>query len=244
MDTRALTRDLTALEKDQLPFATSLAINRTALDIQRAVRTSMLSSFTIAPDRKRFMDMMVRFDRKNYATKTNLEARIGVNDTESPAAGEGRDRSFILGRHETGGVRRAPDPLRPFAIPTRALRAGAFDVPPRSLYPSSLRLVERRTPSGTLPAKSRVTKRGKIMIQGKRGTFVMDAGTGVGNPKVRGVWQRTGPGKRDIRMLWMYRDRISLRPRLRFYETGQRVIDTQFARIFERAMDEAVRTAR
>jgi hypothetical protein len=233
-------RQITALERDQLPFATSLAMNRLVEKMQAGVRDSLSRDFTIAPKVLPFMKLLVRFDRANHATKTKLEARFGVNDTEGLSTQ--KDRSFILGRHEIGGVRTA-SPDRPFAIPTGAIRGGDYDVAPRSMYPSSLGFVERRTASGVQPIRGRVTRKGTIQIQGKHRTFIIDARE-TSDPRAWGIYQRTGPGKRDIEMIWAFRTTITLPPRLHFYEVASAIQVKEWPGTFEEAMDYAVRTAR
>lgn len=245
LDTSGFQAQITRLEKDQLPFGTSLAINRTTLKAQAAVRASLPLHFTINPDRLTFMEMMVRFDRSQWATKTQLEARFGVNDREAVAGsttrGLGRDRSFILGRHESGGVRNAPTG-QPFAIPTKNIRTGAFDLPPRNLYPTALGIFNANF---TIAPKK--VSRVKRLMGGKRSYFVLKP---PGNPKAWGIYERvTSAGKgadrmTGVRLIWAFRTSITLPPRLHFYETAQQVFDEQWATIFEQAMDEAVRTAR
>jgi hypothetical protein len=113
----------------------------------------------------------------------------------------------------------------------------------RSLYPSSLRLFERRTPSGMLPAKSRTTKRGKVQVQGKRRTFIIDA-RATADPRAWGVFQRVGPGDRDIRMLWAFRTKIQLPPRLHFYETFDRTLNARMLEVLGESLAKALATAR
>ena len=240
LDTAPLTRQLTALEKDQLPFATSKAINGLVVKAQTAVRASLRQHFTIAPKVEPFMERLVRFNREDYATKTKLDAKFGVNDAEGLSTQ--KDRSFILGRHETGGLRTA-SPDHPFAIPTGAIRGGDYDVAPRSMYPSSLGFVERRTASGVQPIRGRVTRKGTVQIQGKRRTFIIDARQ-TSDPRAWGIYQRTGPGKHDLEMIWAFRTKIMLPPRLHFYDTAEAVTSKEWKATFEEAMDYAVRTAR
>lgn len=241
IDTDAALADLNWRQREQLPFAMALSANNVSKEAQAAVRTSLGLHFTIAPDRRAFLERTIRFERKNYATKTNLAAKMGINASEAGLSS--KDRSYVLGRHEVGGSREASDPMHPFFLPSQDLRAGAFDVPPRSLYPRSLGIYERRTASGIQPGRSRVTSRGKVQRIGKRRTFVIDA-RATSDPRAWGIWQRFGPGKDDIRLLWAFRTHITLKPRLHFYETVQRTIDERWASVFDAALARAVRTAR
>lgn len=233
--------DLTALQKVQLPFAESLAINQVTRMGQKAVQESLRSNFTIAPDRLKFLQRTIRFDRANWATKDKLYAKMGINEGESGRSD--KDRPDILGRHETGGTRTASNPLHPFFLPTKELRQGAYDVPPRSMYPTSLRIFERRTASGVLPIKSRRTKHGGVQIIGKRRTFVIDARS-THDPRSWGIYQRFGPRREDIRLIWAYRTSITLPPRLHLYETVQLTVNDNIQDVFYAALERAVRTAR
>ena len=232
---------LTEFQKLQLSFASSLAINTVARMGQKAVQESLRSNFTIAPNRLRFLQRTIRFGREDRATKDKLWARVGINEGES--GDSEKDRSYILGRHESGGTRTADNPLHPFFLPTKALRQGAYDVAPRNMYPTSLRIFERRTASGVLPIRSRQTKRGGVQIIGKRRTFVIDA-RATHDPRSWGIYQRFGPGPHDIRMIWAYRTKITLRPRLHLYETVQATVDANIEDVFYSALERALKTAR
>jgi hypothetical protein len=112
---------------------------------------------------------------------------------------------------------------------------------PQSLLPKNLRLFERRGVSGNLPIKSRLTSRGKVQIQGKRRTFIIDDRDGSGT---WGIFQRTGRGKHAIRRLFFLTREIDLPPRLEFYEVVQDVVRRQMATRFDEALKRALGTAR
>lgn len=245
IDTTKLQRDLTVFYQHQMPFATSLALNRLAVAAQKEVRASLDQKFTIAPERQKFMERLVRFGKEDRATKERQHARLVIaqskgNDTSLTSA---KDRGLILGRHEDGGVRRA-DPDKPFFIPTDDLRTGDRQLIPRRMYPAALRLTERRDASGKmLPVLGRRTKSGGFMAQGKRSTFIIDART-TSDPRAWGIFERVGSHKRDIRMLWAFRTTIRLTPRLAFYATVDRVVAEKLEAIFDEALAFALRTAR
>ncbi|MGN6104068.1 MAG: hypothetical protein ACTHU0_03115 [Kofleriaceae bacterium] len=235
----------------------SKALNTLAKVGQQQVRSTLdPQHFTIAPSRRAFLERLVRINRGDWATKTKPWVTIGINQGET---GTGKDRSQILGRHEAGGERDATDPMKPFFIPTEELRTGARDLPPRSMYPTALRVMEgrgivsytvvngkRKGLHGTLRIQSRTTARGKVQIQGKRDTFVMGAlgPQDLRNPKAWGIWRRTGPGKRDIEPIWWFRRSIHLTPRLQFGKTVAAVVDAQWQGAMVAALDDAMRTAR
>lgn len=223
----------------QLPFAVSLAINRVGEAARNAVRDSLDPRFTIAPSKERFLKSLVA--REHMATKAELWTVVGIG--KEFGSGPTKDRAFLLARHEHGGQKVTHDPRYPFAIPTDELRGGDRALVQPSMYPKALRLLERRDVTGTLGARGRVTRRGKVQLQGKRRTFVIDA-RDTADPDAWGIFQRFGPGPRDIRMLWAFRRRIALPPRLRFQETVTATVNTQFSRVFAEAWERAVATAR
>lgn len=260
---RLTVTDLAKIRVDQLPFAESLAINTVAAGARDFMRGLVPKEFTIAPAREKFITSLIRFPRAQWATKTKLSATMGVHSSDGDVGvGSDKDRGFLLGRHEDGGTRTRTDPLRPFFIPTDELRGGDYDVPPRSMYPTALRIMEgrgivsytstvdkktgktkRKGVVGTLLIQSRTTSRGKVMIQGKQRTFLIGPMNDA-NPKDWGIYQRTGPGRRDVRLIWAFRTRINLPPRLHFYEQVAHYIDSHLAEEFTKAIDRAMATAR
>jgi hypothetical protein len=245
VDTKAVERLLRHdLPTSQIPYATALAINGTLKRAQAAVRTSLDRHFTIAPSRRAFLARTIRIARDGWATKKTLVGRMDVGMRDK--AYNARDRSFLLGRHEEGGTRTA-DPIEPFFIPTEHLRKGPYDVPPQRLYPRALRLYQRRDPATVLPGKSKLTKSGKVQRQGKRATFIIDNSTPgrlSANPNAHGIYERTGKGRRDIRLLWAFRRTIQLKPRLAMLATTRAIHAAHFDEEFAKAMDRALATAR
>jgi hypothetical protein len=242
IDLKALTAGLDDLQKRQIPFAVARGLNTLAKEGQVLVRQSLSSNFTINESKRAFLERTVRIGRDDWARKDRLAVRLGINPTDQAAAGLGKDRSQLLGRHEEGGQRTA-DPARPFFIPTNEIRPGAYDVVARSLYPSSLRVFDRRTADGVLGPKGRRTRKGGFQIQGKRRTFIID-GRSTNDPRLWGVFQRTGSGRRDIRMLWAFRTKIQIAPRLKFYETMERALNARMTEVLSASLAQAIATAR
>lgn len=110
---------------DQIPFATSLAINTTAKEFQREQREGLKDRFTI---RRRWVLTGIKINRGDFATKRKLVARIHVD----PA------RDFLT-KFEEGGIKR-PTGTR-LAIP-HAVRRTATGVVSRSFRPRALRFRE------------------------------------------------------------------------------------------------------
>lgn len=248
IDLTRMKAELKRARDDQIPFALSLAINTTAKGAIASIRTGLEEDFTIAPSRLPFMKRLIRFPRSQWATKRKPIATIGVHEKDSDFdVGSSSDRGFLLGRHEEGGERRRDDPFRPFFIPTDEIRGGDWDLPPRNLYPTALRIFDQRGVTGVLGADIKKAKRGfggqEYVIKGKRRTFVVD-GRQRNGAKAWGIFQRMGRGARNIRMIWAFRTSIHLPPRLRFYKKAASYIDTNFPRHFSEALERAMKTAK
>ena len=214
---------------DQMPFALSLAINRTAYNVRDAIRSGIQHRFTI---RRRWVVHGIQIPRGGRATKQKLEAIVELE----------RRRSF-LAKFEEGGVKRGSVSL-PIAIPTEHIRPTPQSLPPLALYPKNLRLLERRDVSGFLAARTTLTRGNVRQWKGLRRTFVIDPWEHRADRQLWGVWQRFGPRRNQIRLIWAYWREIRIPPILKFYETGRRTIDAVWDRNFTAAFDRAIRTAR
>lgn len=263
IDSTALLGDLAGIREEQLPYAESLAINNTAKGARNYMRALVPREFSIASSRETFIANLIRFPFAQWANKRKLSATLGVHSSDGDVGvGSDKDRGFLLGRHEDGGTRTRTDPLRPFFIPTDEIRGGDYDLPPRSLYPTALRIMEgrgivsyttlvnaktgktrRKAVFGNLAIRSRSTASGKVQIQGKQNTFLIGPMNST-NPKDWGIYQRTGPGRRDVRMIWAFRSSINLTPRLHFYETVGKYVEQHIGEELERAIDQALATAK
>lgn len=234
IDTDALAREMTDTERRQMPFALMLTLNRTAEEAQRVFRDELPGRFTLrTPQSRNFLQRMARIPRGGRATKSKPFVHLAIDG----------DRKNVLMKHEEGGRITGHEP-NPIYLPSRGIRPTKAVLPPRHLYPSSNRLVERRDPdASTLPVQERTTARGVPQIKGKRRMFVLDPKVHFG-VRVWGVYQRTGPDRDDIRLLWLFRRSITLQPRLQFASTINRVVAQRFDLNFAGFLDVAMRTAR
>jgi hypothetical protein len=208
----------------QLSFAVSVALNKTAKDVQQAERSSLETNFII---RKPWVTQGITIPKFSDKSELAPTVVIALDDT----------RGF-LAKFEDGGVKTALDPTRPIAVPSLAVRPTKQDLPLRSLYPTALGLVTRHGVTGLIAPRGKVSRRGVLQLQGKRRTFVLSEDMyGV---QVPGVYQRFGPGKHDFRLLWAYKRSIPIPALLHFAETGLKTVAevwaTNFATAFERAM--------
>lgn len=112
----------------QIPFATSRAINFTAIDAQTAIRTHIHEAFTIR--RKAFIDRSIKI--KPFANKHSLSATLSVD------APGGND---VLSMHEAGGTKTsASGPGHDIAIPnTGVVRKSVDKVIPKRSRPRNLK---------------------------------------------------------------------------------------------------------
>lgn len=215
----------------QLRYAVAMALNDTIKDVQAGIQQGLNERFTLR--RRSFVERGIKIERGDFATKDKLTARVHLDE----------DRVAFLRKFEDGGEKRAPDPDLPIAIPSENIRPAFPQLVPLGLYPKSLRLQPRRDVVGILGAKYKITAKGIKQLQGKRRTFVLDPSVHRG-VKTWGVYQRTGPGRNDVRLLWTYKTKIPIPAQLRFVETARRVALARWEPNLGRAIARALATAR
>lgn len=227
VDARATLNAFENMFRDQLPFATSLALNRTAKVVQEALRAHLSEAFMI---RRSWVLQGITIPKFSDKHDSPMMVRIELDPS----------RAF-LAKFEAGGVKRG-SPVMPIAIPSTALRPNFGYVPPLALYPKNLRLDTRRGITGRLGKHEHITARGVTQLKGKDRTFVLDQTMfGVA---VSGVYQRFGPGKHDVRLLWSYKEHIPIPARLHFVATALATVQDQWPQQYEAAFLQAVRTAK
>lgn len=203
---------------DQVPFATSSAINTTAKQFQKAQRAHQRRVFEVR--RPTFMDRAVKI--RPFASKRKLEAVVSIDPPGGAA------RSDIITKFEQDR-RKAPRSGSRLAIPTHDVPKTAAGIVRKPFRPASLELKEiGRTRSG-----------GKLS-RGKKRTFA------VREPGGRGfIAQRIGRrGSGKTRLLFVFEPEVPIRPELHFHRNAQRTVSTRFPSNFATAFDKAVRGAR
>jgi len=108
---------------DQVGFATSKAMNKTALQVQRAARSNLKKKFIIR--RPRFAEMSIKI--RKFAKKRDLESIIQVISPGSPDT---------FSKFQEGGIKRARESRR-IAIPVD-IQPNPSKVIPRSKRPQQL----------------------------------------------------------------------------------------------------------
>lgn len=213
----------------QLPFATATALNQTAKDAQVAIQQSIASQFVLRQPRWILQGVKI----EQFVKKSSAQFAITIRLDPSRQ---------LLAKFETGGSKEATDPARPVAIPSSAIRPAFSLQAPRGLYPSALGLTPyHQIASGFKTRALHTTARGLVVLRGKQRTFVLDASEGV---RVPGVYQRVGPGRHDIRLIWTYRGGIPIPQREFFFGPGERAIKERWSVNFSAAWDRALATAR
>jgi hypothetical protein len=234
----------------QMPFALSVAMNRTVEDANAAVRRRMQSTFVLR--RPGFDLPPQQLPSIARATKSRLHAEVRLAYADVTPGSVGDRREVIFRKHEEGLIKRADDPSFPIAIPTTAIRPSFPALVPLQFYPKNLRLAPRQQPDNTtLPA----LRRGKVVtlagakisnrarkqqgLTGTLGTFTIS--NEDGRPKF--IAQRTGSGRRELRIIWLLKQQIRIKPLRFFYPTIAPVISERFPVNVAGAIDLALRTA-
>lgn len=250
LDIKDTVKNLTALEQKQIPFALSIALNRTVEDALAVARKEMREKFVIRVPA--FALPPVKLPRVWQATKRNPTAIFALGDSDGGTSGIGFRRDQMFSKFQRSGIKSAKDPSFPIAIPTKVIRSSPASLVPRSLYPKNLRLKPRKDVDGsTLIAR----RGGKVRdlagrpisnkarkaqgLEGIGGTFTINKD---GRPI--GIFQRTGRGAKDLKMIWAYRQSIRIPFKLDWVGIAQRTANTRFQVNFDGALAFALKTAK
>lgn len=229
------------------PFAGSVALNRTVEEALAAERRNISARFIVR--RPGFVLPPQQLPATWRATKDRLWAKMDIADDDGGKAGIGARRKAILAKFEEGGRKTARDPNLPIAIPTKVLRPAPTNLVPQRLYPRNL--VGRFDTLGGFRGLARTARSRASFRKGKGETtqvwrrqvgryFVL----GALGERGFGIYERTGPGRQDVRRLWIFRQAIPIPARLAFEATARQVIEERFHPNMEGAFELALRTAR
>lgn len=234
----------------QIPFAMSVAMNRTVEDALAAVRQRMQQQFVLRVPGFDLPPQQLPTIARATKTRQHAEIRLGYDDGPQSIGGR---REQLFKKHEEGMLKIATDASFPIAIPTTAIRPSFAALVPRQLYPVNLRLAPRQQPdNSTLPALrggkvvtlagAKISNRARKQqgLVGIGGTFtIADAD---GRPKF--IAQRTGSGRRDLRIIWLLKQQERIKPQHFFYPTVRAVVSERWAINQDGAIELALRTAR
>lgn len=248
VDVEQLTRKLNAVEKRNLPFALSQALNRTAEQAQQAATAGM-----------KVFDRPVPFTTKSVfirrTTKAQFTSGLFAEVFLRDEATKGTPPVKYLEPEVKGGSRRvkrferalrAEGIMGPneWAVPSRALKLNQYGNVSAGMISSILSQLEA-SPDNL----QNVTRRSKQRLrkQGKRLYFTPRPGSKL-KP---GVYVRTGRrpksggDPRDVRPVLLFvSDAPTYRPRYQFFEIVTKVYQRRFASIFHAELARAVATDR
>jgi hypothetical protein len=215
------------------------ALNHTAKEIQKGEREHVGRAFTV---RKRDFVMrqaaVIRAEGggSGFASvgKTRFEARISV----------GQRPRFFLSGFEAGDERR-PVKGRNVAVPIQGgpARPSLGASVPEAFTFRGLQL-RRGSPRGQQKRKRRtdvsigphVTSKGTVQWKGAHRTFLL---TETKKAPKGGVFQRVGPGRDDIRMVYSFKPPFRLDRRLVFIRTGEAIAARVYPGALKREVDAA-----
>ena len=225
-------RLLGEMGEKQVPFATAVAITKTAKSVEKRLQADMSRAFKSASP------FVQRATFSTSATKANLSATVGIKD-KKPAGGTAP--SVLLKEHFTGGVRGnkpfekalitmgvMPQGYR--AIPGNGMKLDAYGNPSRREIGEML---------GALRSRMQVFKgRGKNVAL--VGYFVVPVG--AASKLHPGVYKRID--RAVLATMFIFVRRASYQKVIDFERDATRVVASEFQQNFDAALINAMRTAR
>ena len=230
VDTRDMTRWLNDVQKKQIPYATALALTRTAKLVEKDLRQEMSTTF----DNPSPYTLKGTFSTS--AKKTDLQAVIGLKDK-----GMRVPPAVLLKEHFGGGLR-GHKPMEAAMQAIGALPSGWLAMPgagmPLDGYGNPKRAIVREI-LGSLKTRTQQYKgRGKRMAL--IGYFVVPVGNdGHLQP---GVYWRSSA--RAIKPMFVFVQQASYRKVLDLPRIANKVIGESFNKQFNAALEHALATAR
>lgn len=217
-------RSFLANQPREFPKANAYVLNLTGEKALSETRSKIRARFTI---RVPWSLPPARLPREWKARSDNQTILISLGSGPGKSSGGDRRRA-MLGKFERGGEKVMRRDDEPIAIPTKAIRPNQAARIQLAMYPKNLRLAGRLDPAAKiLPKKTRTLRSGGVVGAGKRGTFELDPNLMQGlSPRAWGIYQRFGPGRNDVAMIWAYRRSIPIPRRLTFHADVQLILDT------------------
>lgn len=213
----------------RLAYAAVKAINATAKKIQEAQQARLRREFEVR--KRQFMERQVAIIKPFANVKQGRAfAEVAVGDR----------KRLLLERFETGGLRE-PFKGKRVAVPVTGgpARPDFKKSVPAAFMFTGLRL--RRTKGRGKATRSVKFAQKAGQWKGEHRTFILER---TEKHPEGGVYQRIGPGRDDIRMVYSFAPPMRLRARLRWMRTAKAVADQWFHEFFEREAAQAVAHAR
>lgn len=218
----------TLREQKRLAFSTAQALNDTAKEVQAEIQGRVKALFRIRKGADGSSSS--EFSRETGDQPSRSERSFIVRSIKIFAfANVKRGRIFaelgiqnrprlLLSKFETGGTRE-PFVGKNVAVPTEeGARGGSLD---NSVDPG---LTFKR-----LGFKDHTTASGKKQVKGRNRTFILSKT--AAHPQ-GGVYQRIGPKREDVRMIYSFRRAFRLRAVLHFIKTAEAVYIKRFRENF------------
>lgn len=233
----------------QVPFALSVALNKTAEKARLKVRSEMPSVFD------RPTPWVLNSLRVKRATKTNLTAELAYKDKNSVESSRSMVEPHVFGgrRHFKAMEARLMNmgymPKGYNAVPGGAAKLDAYGNMSRGQISQLLNVLGTYTEAGYNKANAKTVERlAKGNVKKNVYGFVYWVNpvnrTARGRHLQPGVYQRvtTGFGS-SLKPVLIFVKQAAYKKRLPFFDMAQAVADKEFPGEFDRAFDEAMRTA-
>jgi hypothetical protein len=215
----------TLRESKRLAYSATQALNTTALKIQQAERANLDKRFTVR--KAGFMYRLIKIDFASvYGDRAYVE--VYIDNTKA---------RVLLGAFEHGGIKASAFGANVAVPVTGSVTRPSFGSPVPEEYTFQALRFERidlsKAGQAAHAAKRRVGVRGRLtgdyyIWAGNKRTFILP---GVG------VFQRTGPGKSDINLIYTFKKSVKLKDMLGFVETAQKVFAEEFNKAFNTAFE-------
>lgn len=233
----------------QVPFALSVALNKTAEKARLKVRSEMPSVFD------RPTPWVLNSLRVKRSTKTNLTAELAYKDKNSVESSRSMVEPHVFGgrRHFKAMEARLMNmgymPKGYNAVPGGAAKLDAYGNMSRGQISQLLNVLGTYTEAGYNKANAKTVERlAKGNVKKNVYGFVYWVNPVTGQRRARhippGVYQRviTAFGT-SLKPVLIFVKQASYKKRLPFFDMAQAVADKEFPGEFDRAFDEAMRTA-
>ncbi len=231
-------RQLSSIARDQLPFATAVALTRTAKVVERSLAAELKEQL------ENPTPYITRGTFSTSAKKQDLNATIGVRDEAS----RGASPAQYIQEHFTGTARG----MKPYEVALQSIGAlprGMRAVPGQGI---------KRDRFGNPSAKDVLELIGALrrsvgVFKGKGKRTVLASWfvrlPGDSRRKVQhiepGIWRRVGPLGRDgLIPAFLFIDEAKYTKQFDLRRTATKTVGLVFADELRRALDQAVRTAR
>lgn len=228
-------------------IAAASGMNRTAEEVLGHQSNRIQREFTVRVPS--FVLPPARLPRAWRATPEKLHVLIALGDQRLGDRSQydiGGRRARMLSKFGVAQEKVAKDPKNyPVAIPTPSLAPFKAMRIPKRLYPRQL--VGRFNQDGAFTGLARKARTVKRKRKRKGETVIVERQVGryfvIGNPgwaKGWGLYERTGNGRGDIRMIWKFRKSVPIPKLLDFENDARRIIGERAMPDFAAAFDNAV----